>query len=177
MHCITLDLLIQWYKWNVQCITLEGWTDMLYWVHDAQGNLGMASELLQKYFTFPDHDDSSLCMQASISSPWSSLGRSSSWTLSLVSSLESSPRWLSLSPSPMLPFKICLLFDIFLLLLHQEREKSQSRGDFQKMRAKQQMDEDLQGYQVSEISTWTIGIHESPWPYKWYRWYTLLNTS
>jgi len=27
-----------------QCITLEGWTDMLYWVHDAQGNLGMASE-------------------------------------------------------------------------------------------------------------------------------------
>jgi len=26
-----------------QCITLEGWTDMLYWVHDAQGNLGMAS--------------------------------------------------------------------------------------------------------------------------------------
>ena len=30
----------------------------------------------------------------------------------------------------------------------QEREKSQSRGDFQKMRAKQQMDEDLQGYQV-----------------------------
>ena len=34
---------------------------MLYWVHDAQGNLGMASELLQKYFTFPDHDDSCLC--------------------------------------------------------------------------------------------------------------------
>ena len=112
-------------------------------------------------------------VQASISSPWSSLGRSSSWTLSLVSSLESSPRWLSLSPSPMLPFKICLLFDIFLLLLHQEREKSQSRGDFQKMRAKQQMDEDLQGYQVFEISTWTIGIHESPWPYNWYQWYTL----
>ena len=70
---------------------------------------------------------------------------------------------------------ICLLFDIFLLLLHQEREKSQSRGDFQKMRAKQQMDEDLQGYQVFQISTWTwtIGIHESPWPYKWYQWYTL----
>ena len=34
---------------------------MLYWVHDAQGNLGMASELLQKYFTFPDRDDSCLC--------------------------------------------------------------------------------------------------------------------
>ena len=33
----------------------------------------------------------------------------------------------------------------------QEREKSQSRGDFQKMRAKQQMDEDLQGYQVIVI--------------------------
>ena len=30
----------------LQCITLEGWTDMLYWVHDAQGNLGMASELI-----------------------------------------------------------------------------------------------------------------------------------
>ena len=29
---------------TLQCITLEGWTDMLYWVHDAQGNLGMASE-------------------------------------------------------------------------------------------------------------------------------------
>ena len=27
-----------------------------------------------------------------------------------------------------------------------EREKSQSRGDFQKLRARQQMDEDLQGY-------------------------------
>ena len=27
-----------------------------------------------------------------------------------------------------------------------EREKAQSRGDFQKLRAKQQMDEDLQGY-------------------------------
>ena len=36
----------------MQCITLEGWTDMLYWVHDAQGNLGMASELLQKYLDF-----------------------------------------------------------------------------------------------------------------------------
>ena len=27
-----------------------------------------------------------------------------------------------------------------------EREKAQSRGDFQKLKMKQQMDEDLQGY-------------------------------
>ena len=38
-------------KMTLQCITLEGWTDMLYWVHDSQGNLGMASEL------FADHYD------------------------------------------------------------------------------------------------------------------------
>jgi hypothetical protein len=35
-----------------------------------------------------------------------------------------------------------------------EREKAQSRGDFQKLRAKQQMDEDLQGYMdwISKVS-------------------------
>ena len=35
----------------LQCITLEGWTDMLYWVHDAQGNLGMASELISLFLS------------------------------------------------------------------------------------------------------------------------------
>ena len=43
----------------------------------------------------------------------------------------------------------------------QEREKSQSRGDFQKMRAKQQMDEDLQGYQVFHPHYITFSIFKS----------------
>ena len=39
-----------------------------------------------------------------------------------------------------------------------EREKAQSRGDFQKLRAKQQMDEDLQGYMdwISKVTFTSI---------------------
>jgi hypothetical protein len=34
----------------------------------------------------------------------------------------------------------------FLREFSKEKEKAQSRGDFQRLRAKQQMEEDLQGY-------------------------------
>ena len=42
-----------------------------------------------------------------------------------------------------------------------EREKAQSRGDFQKLRARQQMEEDLQGYMdwISRVSK-TVSPHE-----------------
>ena len=44
MIVMIMIMMIGMIMMTLQCITLEGWTDMLYWVHDAQGNLGMASE-------------------------------------------------------------------------------------------------------------------------------------
>jgi len=80
-----------------QCVTLEGWTDVLYWVNDAMGN---------------------------------------SW--------------------PWIYFVTLVLFGTFFILnlvlgtlvgeFSKEREKAKSRGDFQKHRERQQVEEDLRGY-------------------------------
>ena len=80
-----------------QCITLEGWTDMLYWVHDSQGRTW-------QWFYFV--------------------------TMVVLGSF----------------FVMNLILGVLSGEFSKEREKSQSRGDFQKLRARQQMDEDLQGY-------------------------------
>jgi len=80
-----------------QCITLEGWTDMLYWVHDSQGRTW-------QWFYFV--------------------------TMVVLGSF----------------FVMNLILGVLSGEFSKEREKAQSRGDFQKLRAKQQMDEDLQGY-------------------------------
>ena len=81
----------------LQCITLEGWTDMLYWVHDSQGRTW-------QWFYFV--------------------------TMVVLGSF----------------FVMNLILGVLSGEFSKEREKSQSRGDFQKLRARQQMDEDLQGY-------------------------------
>merc|ERR1719495_2027490 len=80
-----------------QCITLEGWTDILYWVHDSKG------------------------------APWQFLYF---FSMVIIGSF----------------FVMNLILGVLSGEFSKEREKAQSRGDFQKLRAKQQMDEDLQGY-------------------------------
>ena len=92
-----------------QCITLEGWTDMLYWVHDSQGRTW-------QWFYFV--------------------------TMVILGSF----------------FVMNLILGVLSGEFSKEREKAQSRGDFQKLRARQQMEEDLQGYQ-DWISR--VGLHQS----------------
>uniref|UniRef100_A0A3P9P8N5 Voltage-dependent L-type calcium channel subunit alpha n=1 Tax=Poecilia reticulata TaxID=8081 RepID=A0A3P9P8N5_POERE len=79
-----------------QCITMEGWTDVLYWMNDAIG-----FELPWVYFV-------SLVIFGSF------------FVLNLVLGVLSE--------------------------FSKEREKAKARGDFQKLREKQQMEEDLCGY-------------------------------
>lgn len=80
-----------------QCITLEGWTDVLYWVQDALGN----------------------------SWPWI-------YFVSLV----------ILGAF----FVMNLILGVLSGEFSKEREKAKSRGDFKKLREKQQIEEDLRGY-------------------------------
>uniref|UniRef100_G3TCV8 Voltage-dependent L-type calcium channel subunit alpha n=1 Tax=Loxodonta africana TaxID=9785 RepID=G3TCV8_LOXAF len=80
-----------------QCITMEGWTDVLYWVNDAIGN-----EWPWIYFL----------------------------TLILLGSF----------------FILNLVLGILSGEFTKEREKAKSRGTFQKLREKQQLEEDLRGY-------------------------------
>ncbi|XP_055510708.1 voltage-dependent L-type calcium channel subunit alpha-1S-like isoform X2 [Leucoraja erinacea] len=80
-----------------QCITMEGWTDVLYWVNDAIGN-----EWPWIYFV----------------------------SLILLGSF----------------FVLNLVLGVLSGEFSREREKAKSRGDFQKFREKQQLDEDLKGY-------------------------------
>ncbi|KAM9613300.1 voltage-dependent L-type calcium channel subunit alpha-1S [Trichechus inunguis] len=80
-----------------QCITMEGWTDVLYWVNDAIGN-----EWPWIYFV----------------------------TLILLGSF----------------FILNLVLGILSGEFTKEREKAKSRGTFQKLREKQQLEEDLRGY-------------------------------
>ncbi|XP_013921038.1 PREDICTED: voltage-dependent L-type calcium channel subunit alpha-1D-like [Thamnophis sirtalis] len=75
-----------------QCITMEGWTDVLYWV--SYGLLGKGTE------------------RSSV--------HTSLYQLNLTSSIRRE--------------------------FSKEREKAKARGDFQKLREKQQMEEDLTGY-------------------------------
>ncbi|KAM6217306.1 voltage-dependent L-type calcium channel subunit alpha-1S [Rhynchocyon petersi] len=80
-----------------QCITMEGWTDVLYWVNDAIGN-----EWPWIYFL----------------------------SLILLGSF----------------FILNLVLGILSGEFTKEREKAKSRGTFQKLREKQQLEEDLRGY-------------------------------
>ncbi|ERE64227.1 voltage-dependent L-type calcium channel subunit alpha-1F [Cricetulus griseus] len=80
-----------------QCITMEGWTDVLYWMQDAMGY-----ELPWVYFV-------SLVIFGSF-------------------------------------FVLNLVLGVLSGEFSKEREKAKARGDFQKLREKQQMEEDLRGY-------------------------------
>uniref|UniRef100_A0AAV2LXQ9 Voltage-dependent L-type calcium channel subunit alpha n=1 Tax=Knipowitschia caucasica TaxID=637954 RepID=A0AAV2LXQ9_KNICA len=80
-----------------QCITMEGWTDVLYWMNDAIG-----FELPWVYFV-------SLVIFGSF-------------------------------------FVLNLVLGVLSGEFSKEREKAKARGDFQKLREKQQMEEDLCGY-------------------------------
>nr|XP_033774311.1 voltage-dependent L-type calcium channel subunit alpha-1S isoform X1 [Geotrypetes seraphini] len=80
-----------------QCITMEGWTEVLYWVNDAIGN-----EWPWIYFV----------------------------SLILLGSF----------------FVLNLVLGVLSGEFTKEREKAKSRGTFQKLREKQQLDEDLKGY-------------------------------
>ncbi|XP_018602334.1 dihydropyridine-sensitive L-type skeletal muscle calcium channel subunit alpha-1-like [Scleropages formosus] len=80
-----------------QCISMEGWTEVLYWVNDAIGN-----EWPWLYFT----------------------------TLILLGSF----------------FILNLVLGVLCGEFTKEREKAKSRGEFQKLRERQQLDEDLKGY-------------------------------
>uniref|UniRef100_A0A8D0V3C3 Voltage-dependent L-type calcium channel subunit alpha n=1 Tax=Sus scrofa TaxID=9823 RepID=A0A8D0V3C3_PIG len=80
-----------------QCITMEGWTDVLYWMQDAMGY-----ELPWVYFV-------SLVIFGSF-------------------------------------FVLNLVLGVLSGEFSKEREKAKARGDFQKLREKQQLEEDLRGY-------------------------------
>uniref|UniRef100_A0A672R247 Voltage-dependent L-type calcium channel subunit alpha n=1 Tax=Sinocyclocheilus grahami TaxID=75366 RepID=A0A672R247_SINGR len=80
-----------------QCITMEGWTDVLYWMQDAMGY-----ELPWVYFV-------SLVIFGSF-------------------------------------FVLNLVLGVLSGEFSKEREKAKARGDFQKLREKQQLEEDLKGY-------------------------------
>ncbi|XP_038149948.1 voltage-dependent L-type calcium channel subunit alpha-1D isoform X1 [Cyprinodon tularosa] len=80
-----------------QCITMEGWTDVLYWMNDAMG-----FELPWIYFV-------SLVIFGSF-------------------------------------FVLNLVLGVLSGEFSKEREKAKARGDFQKLREKQQLEEDLKGY-------------------------------
>merc|ERR1719412_930755 len=80
-----------------QCVTLEGWTDVLYWVQDSMGN-----------------------------------------------------RWQFIYFVSMVVLGAFFVMNLILGVLSgefsKEREKAKSRGDFQKLREKQQIEDDLRGY-------------------------------
>uniref|UniRef100_A0A4W4GKZ1 Voltage-dependent L-type calcium channel subunit alpha n=1 Tax=Electrophorus electricus TaxID=8005 RepID=A0A4W4GKZ1_ELEEL len=80
-----------------QCITMEGWTNVLYWMNDAMG-----MELPWLYFV----------------------------TLVIFGSF----------------FVLNLVLGVLSGEFSKEGEKAKARGNFQKVRERQQMDDDLQGY-------------------------------
>merc|ERR1719400_2575357 len=80
-----------------QCVTLEGWTDVLYWVQDSMGN---------------------------------------TWQFGYFVSMVVLGAF----------FVMNLILGVLSGEFSKEKEKAESRGDFQKLRQKKQMEEDLQGY-------------------------------
>ncbi|PWA32419.1 hypothetical protein CCH79_00020431 [Gambusia affinis] len=107
-----------------QCITMEGWTDVLYWMNDAIG-----FELPWVYFV-------SLVIFGSFFVLNLVLGvLSGSVELPEGSDGRTGPEL----TSKRMPFECFREFS-------KEREKAKARGDFQKLREKQQMEEDLCGY-------------------------------
>ncbi|PKU40050.1 voltage-dependent l-type calcium channel subunit alpha-1d [Limosa lapponica baueri] len=111
-----------------QCITMEGWTDVLYWMNDAMG-----FELPWVYFV-------SLVIFGSF------------FVLNLVLGVNDAIgcEW------PWIYFVSLIILGSFFVLnlvlgvlsgeFSKEREKAKARGDFQKLREKQQLEEDLKGY-------------------------------
>ncbi|XP_014661450.1 PREDICTED: muscle calcium channel subunit alpha-1-like [Priapulus caudatus] len=80
-----------------QCVTMEGWTDVMYYIHDAIGN-----DWPWIYFI----------------------------SLIIIGSF----------------FVLNLVLGVLSGEFSKEREKARARGDFQKLREKKQMEEDLRGY-------------------------------
>merc|ERR1712223_52314 len=80
-----------------QCVTLEGWTDVLYWVQDSMGN---------------------------------------TWQFAYFVSMVVLGAF----------FVMNLILGVLSGEFSKEKEKAKSRGDFQKHRERQQMEEDLRGY-------------------------------
>ncbi|KAK2156436.1 hypothetical protein LSH36_213g01006 [Paralvinella palmiformis] len=80
-----------------QCVTLEGWTDVMYWINDSMGN----------------------------GWPWIYFV-----SLIILGSF----------------FVLNLVLGVLSGEFSKEREKAKARGDFQKLREKQQIEEDLRGY-------------------------------
>ncbi|ERE89930.1 voltage-dependent L-type calcium channel subunit alpha-1D isoform 3 [Cricetulus griseus] len=111
-----------------QCITMEGWTDVLYWMNDAMG-----FELPWVYFV-------SLVIFGSF------------FVLNLVLGVNDAIGW----EWPWVYFVSLIILGSFFVLnlvlgvlsgeFSKEREKAKARGDFQKLREKQQLEEDLKGY-------------------------------
>ncbi|KYO29803.1 hypothetical protein Y1Q_0023159 [Alligator mississippiensis] len=99
-----------------QCITMEGWTDVLYWMNDAMG-----FELPWVYFV-------SLVIFGSF------------FVLNLVLGVLSGLIILGSF------FVLNLVLGVLSGEFSKEREKAKARGDFQKLREKQQLEEDLKGY-------------------------------
>ncbi|KAH0510777.1 Voltage-dependent L-type calcium channel subunit alpha-1F [Microtus ochrogaster] len=95
-----------------QCITMEGWTDVLYWMQDAMGY-----ELPWVYFV-------SLVIFGSF-------------------------------------FVLNLVLGVLSGEFSKEREKAKARGDFQKLREKQQMEEDLRGYLDWITQAEELDLHDS----------------
>uniref|UniRef100_A0A4X2KW15 Voltage-dependent L-type calcium channel subunit alpha n=1 Tax=Vombatus ursinus TaxID=29139 RepID=A0A4X2KW15_VOMUR len=111
-----------------QCITMEGWTDVLYWMNDAMG-----FELPWVYFV-------SLVIFGSF-------------------------------------FVLNLVLGVLSGEFSKEREKAKARGDFQKLREKQQLEEDLKGYldwitQAEDIDPENEeeGVDENKRSRRWRRW-------
>merc|ERR1712012_506573 len=80
-----------------QCISMEGWTNVMYYINDAEGN----------------------------SWPWIYF-----ISLIIIGSF----------------FVLNLVLGVLSGEFSKEREKAKARGDFQKLREKQQIEEDLRGY-------------------------------
>uniref|UniRef100_A0A4X2KXQ4 Voltage-dependent L-type calcium channel subunit alpha n=1 Tax=Vombatus ursinus TaxID=29139 RepID=A0A4X2KXQ4_VOMUR len=111
-----------------QCITMEGWTDVLYWVNDAIG-----WEWPWVYFV----------------------------SLIILGSF----------------FVLNLVLGVLSGEFSKEREKAKARGDFQKLREKQQLEEDLKGYldwitQAEDIDPENEeeGVDENKRSRRWRRW-------
>uniref|UniRef100_A0A4W4FWJ6 Voltage-dependent L-type calcium channel subunit alpha n=1 Tax=Electrophorus electricus TaxID=8005 RepID=A0A4W4FWJ6_ELEEL len=99
-----------------QCITMESWTHVLYWINDAIGN-----DWPWLYFV----------------------------SLIILGSF----------------FVLNLVLGVLSGEFTKEREKCRSRGEYQKLRERQQMDEDLEGYmewisqaEVLDVSSLTTGL-------------------
>ncbi|KAK3536780.1 hypothetical protein QTP86_025090, partial [Hemibagrus guttatus] len=130
-----------------QCITMEGWTDVLYWMNDAMG-----MELPWVYFV-------SLVIFGSFFVLNLVLGVLSGYVslfgvtlifefLQVNDSIGRETPWIYFVSLIILGafFVMNLVLGVLSGEFSKEREKAKARGDFQKLREKQQMEDDLKGY-------------------------------